>query len=227
MRDYIQKIAGDLACELATTPQYVEYDEPPVDVAEALRYAGFPADKARAIANGSSEDQDVFARAEKAIELARGKFVYKAGYMTAPLTRDADGLPVLPFEQRSKALAGNLLGCEKVVFFAVTIGAAMDRLIRRYERTEVDVALFLQGYGAERAEALADALNSDIKEAAKLVGYKTRPRFSPGYGDLPLAVQKDFLTLLDASRRMGITLADSCLMAPSKSVTAIVGLERA
>ena len=226
MRDYIERIAGDLANERATTPQYVEYDEPPVDVAELLRYTGFPADKARAIASGSGEDQDVLARVERAIELARGKFVFKAGYMTAPLSRDADGLPDLPFEQRSVALARNLRECVKVVFFAVTIGSAMDRLIRRYERSEVDLALFLQGYGAERAEALADALNSDIKKAAERAGYRARPRFSPGYGDLPLAVQKDFLTLLDASRRMGITLADSCLMAPSKSVTAIVGLER-
>ena len=67
MRDYIERIAGDLANERATTPQYVEYDEPPVDVAELLRYTGFPADKARAIASGSGEDQDVLARAERAI----------------------------------------------------------------------------------------------------------------------------------------------------------------
>ena len=49
-------------------------------------------------------------------------------------------------------------------------------------------------------------------------------RFSPGYGDLPIEVQKDFLPLLDAERRLGITLSESCLMAPSKSVTAIIGV---
>ncbi|MCR5275107.1 MAG: Vitamin B12 dependent methionine synthase activation subunit, partial [Clostridiales bacterium] len=49
--------------------------------------------------------------------------------------------------------------------------------------------------------------------------------FSPGYGDLPIEVQKEFLPLLDAERRLGITLSDSYLMSPSKSVTAIIGIE--
>ncbi|MBR3258643.1 MAG: vitamin B12 dependent methionine synthase, partial [Eggerthellaceae bacterium] len=49
----------------------------------------------------------------------------------------------------------------------------------------------------------------------------------PGYGDLPLEVQPDLLGLLDASRRLGITLSDSLLMSPTKSVTAIVGLRPA
>ena len=65
-----------------------------------------------------------------------------------------------------------------------------------------------------------------MKEAARLSGYKSHPRYSPGFGDLPITVQKEFLNLLDAGRRMGITLGESFLMAPSKSVTAIIGLER-
>jgi cobalamin-dependent methionine synthase I len=66
-----------------------------------------------------------------------------------------------------------------------------------------------------------------VKTAAGLAGFKAHPRFSPGFGDLPLTVQAEILGLLDAGRRMGITLSDSFLMAPSKSVTAIIGLEPA
>ena len=52
-----------------------------------------------------------------------------------------------------------------------------------------------------------------------------RPRFSPGYGDLPLDFQKEFLKITDASRKLGISLNDSLLMSPSKSVTAIIGIK--
>jgi cobalamin-dependent methionine synthase I len=52
-----------------------------------------------------------------------------------------------------------------------------------------------------------------------------RPRFSPGYGDLSLSVQSDLLNVLDARRNIGLTLSDSLMMIPQKSVTAIVGLK--
>ena len=50
-----------------------------------------------------------------------------------------------------------------------------------------------------------------------------KPRFSPGYGDLSLEVQKEIFSLLDCPRKIGVSLGDSLLMTPSKSVTAIIG----
>ena len=50
-------------------------------------------------------------------------------------------------------------------------------------------------------------------------------RFSPGYGDLALAHQKEVLKLLNAEKNVGITLTDTCLMVPTKSVSAIVGIK--
>ena len=49
-------------------------------------------------------------------------------------------------------------------------------------------------------------------------------RYSPGYGDLPLTLQPQLLSLLDAARQIGLTLTDTCLMTPRKSVTALFGL---
>ncbi|MBQ5601557.1 MAG: Vitamin B12 dependent methionine synthase activation subunit, partial [Clostridia bacterium] len=70
-------------------------------------------------------------------------------------------------------------------------------------------------------EALCDAFCADIKKE-----YNTglEPRFSPGYGDLPLSAQKNIFAVLDPERRIGLTLNSSLLMSPSKSVTAFVGL---
>ena len=47
--------------------------------------------------------------------------------------------------------------------------------------------------------------------------------FSPGYGDVPLDLQKDFSALLQMPQTCGISLTDTLLMVPSKSVTAFIG----
>ena len=49
-------------------------------------------------------------------------------------------------------------------------------------------------------------------------------RFSPGYGDLPLDLQPALCAALDAQRRLGLTVTDSLLLNPVKSVTAVIGL---
>ncbi len=201
--------------------RYLEWEELPVNYAEMLRYAGIPLAAAK---KGTPED--IAKQADWAVELIKGQIVNKIGYLAGNLTFDEDGFPVLPFPQKSENLKKNLKGCERFVMFAATVGAGMDRLIRRYEVADAAKGVLLQGLGAERVESLADAFNKVVNEEAKKNGYKTHPRFSPGFGDLSVAVQKDFLAVLDAGRRMGITLSESCLMAPSKTVTAIIGIER-
>jgi cobalamin-dependent methionine synthase I len=54
---------------------------------------------------------------------------------------------------------------------------------------------------------------------------KHRARFSPGYADLPLSFTEEILRLTNAKRLMGITLSDTFLATPSKTVTAIIGLK--
>ena len=52
----------------------------------------------------------------------------------------------------------------------------------------------------------------------------TKPRFSPGYGDFDISYQKNIFSCLNSEKYIGLTLTDSMLMVPSKSVTAVVGL---
>ena len=49
-------------------------------------------------------------------------------------------------------------------------------------------------------------------------------RFSPGYGDLPLAANPALLDFLDAPRKVGLCATDSHLLTPRKSVTALLGV---
>jgi len=74
-------------------------------------------------------------------------------------------------------------------------------------------------------EALCDCVTEEIR-GADAVSPKCvlRPRFSPGYGDTDLSVQKPLLRRLQADKTLGITLNSAYLMTPVKSVTAIAGL---
>lgn len=162
---------------------------------------------------------------DEMLRLADKELTYRISYCCLPLTFDEKGMPIFPFEHNSQDLTTNLNGCKGVLIFAATIGAGIDRLIRRYERVAPAKALMLQGLGAERVESLCDLFNDEVTKTAAEYGLKTHPRYSPGYGDMPLNVQPIVLDMVDAGKRLGITISDSCLMSPSKSVTAIIGIE--
>ena len=213
-------IGEAIASDKQTIPQYLDYETPSLNVTEWLRYSCIPIYEQE----NAAKDPELASSMEKALSLTSGALSFRVGFVVVPLSWDEDGFPVFPFEQRSEKLKKNLEGCDRAVLFAATIGSGIDRLIRRYEKADPKMGLLLQGLGAERVESLCDAFNDDVKEICKEVGQKTRMRYSPGYGDLPIEVQKVFLPLLDAERRLGITLSESCLMAPSKSVTAIIGI---
>ena len=124
---------------------------------------------------------------------------------------------------QSRDLGRNLAGCSQVALLAATIGPQVDALIRRHSSLDPVYASILQATGAMFIEELVDLVNSEIKKIAAAQGLKTKPRYSPGYGDVPLQVQKDFFRLLPCTR-IGLTLMDTLIMAPEKSVTAFVGI---
>ena len=122
----------------------------------------------------------------------------------------------------SKDLARNLRICDGVYIFASTLGPQCDQLIRRTQHTDQVKASVLQAAGAMYIEKFVDLLNEKIREEVKASGRELRPRFSPGFGDVSLEVQKDFFRLLPCSR-IGLTLMDTLIMSPEKSVTAFIG----
>ena len=130
------------------------------------------------------------------------------------------------FRAKSRSLAKNLAGCGKVILFAATLGEGADYLIRRYSRVEVSRSVAVQAASAAMIEAFCREKNEELKERFRKEGWYLRPRFSPGYGDFSLEYQKMFCEVLQTEKTVGITLTDSCLMMPSKSVTAVIGAAR-
>ena len=132
----------------------------------------------------------------------------------AALEREA---PIVP---RSVWKRTRLRGVE-VVFLCGTIGAEFDAWQRRLSALSAADALLSQQIGLEAVEKVMDELEKKAKAEVEAEGRKMLPRKSPGYGDLPLSLSRTILAELDAPRKIGVSITDSDLLAPSKSVTAI------
>ncbi len=189
----------------------------PVNYSEVYRYAGY--------GGLTKHDEQIEKIMLEAIQECSRVLTYKVCYIKMQLEWK-NNFPVLPLSAESKNLARCLEGSSEVIIFAATIGIGIDRLISRYQHISSTKALLMQAFGAERVEALCDRFCHEIGEQALCDGLYCTPRFSPGYGDLPLETQRDVFRLLDCSRQIGISLGDSLLMTPSKSVTAIFGLRK-
>ena len=120
----------------------------------------------------------------------------------------------------------HLEGCAQAAILAVTLGSAVDELIRRSEITNMVLAMVLDTGASVLVEQAADLAEQEMKTeiAGKLPASFTTSRFSPGYGDYPIRHQREILRLVDAGRRAGITLTAGDMMVPHKSVTAVVGI---
>lgn len=126
-------------------------------------------------------------------------------------------------EISSEKLAKNLSDCNRVIMLGATIGSEVDKLIRTTSFTDSAKACVLQATGAMFIEEFVNSFNNKIDLEAESSGKKTKQRFSPGYGDLSLETQKLFFKFLNCSK-IGLTLMDTLIMAPEKSVTAFIGI---
>jgi hypothetical protein len=190
-----------------------KYKNLPINKSEILRYL-----------NSNTEDSKISKLIEDCIKELEGKLRFDVCYSEFQVAFNDNFLDLGFAVSTSQDLKKNLKGCKKIVLFAATIGVEIDRLIARYGKVSPLKALVLQAIGTERIETLCDAFCNDIAKEYK--GFYLKPRFSAGYGDLPLAMQNDVFKALDCAKNIGLTLNSSLLMSPSKSVTAIVGISQ-
>ncbi len=103
---------------------------------------------------------------------------------------------------------------------AATLGQGADMVIRRFSKMDMPMAVISDALATAMIEEYCDSICADMKEK----GFNLRPRFSPGYGDFDISHQKDFMDILQCPKKIGLTVTDGLMLAPSKSVTAIIGI---
>jgi len=158
--------------------------------------------------------------AQKDVPMAVPKAVYKE--YAIEVTTDCVYLPGgIAF--KGKSLAAHLQGCNKCAVLAATLGAEVDRHLRRLQYTSLTAALEYDAKANNLIEEICDSLQEEIAVKAGQEGLHITSRFSPGYGDFPLSSQSDLLKITNAAALAGITVSDDNLLLPQKSVTAVIG----
>ena len=185
------------------------FSAPDISRNEILRYAGCKTEND--LPNGLLDE---------CISLAADKLTFKVCYSVLDIKTQGEVCDFGVFSFKSRNLSNNLKDCNKAVVFAATVGVGIDRLIAKYGTLSPSKSVLLDAIGTERIEALCDLFCEDIKKDF----ISLKPRFSPGYGDFDLSHQKDIFSLLNCQKNIGLTVTESLLMSPSKSVTAIVGV---
>lgn len=181
---------------------------PKINRREILRYAGIMSD---------FEPDGL----DECIKQAENVLTYRVCYNFFDI-EEQNGMLDLGFAQTmSNDLKKALNGCTGLVLFAASVGVGIESLIIKNRKLSPSKALLFDAIGSERVESLCDVFCGKICQDNP--DKKFRPRFSPGYGDFPLTVQNKIFAALNPEKNIGVTLNNSLLMSPSKSVTAIMG----
>ncbi len=153
-------------------------------------------------------------------ERMRPAYVYRE--LRAEHTAEGVSFPDIGLLLPGEDIRRHLSGCGRAVLFAATLSAEADKLIRQAQVEGMAEAMAVDALCSAAIEQVCDRAEKEIFSAVE-APYRTW-RYSPGYGDLPIDVQKDVLKALNAQRRIGLTVTESCLLIPSKSVTAVIGI---
>lgn len=140
--------------------------------------------------------------------------------------------PVYTFTEIPKdspALGGNdikevVAESEKVLLIAATLGIYVEKLLRKTQITNMAKAVVVDAMASVAIEQFMDKIEDELKERYK--GLYFTNRFSPGYGDYPLEKQREVVKILNTEKKLGLSLSDSLLLNPTKSVTAVIGLNK-
>lgn len=192
---------------------------------EVFRYLGFPQKELLDFEAIKKKEATLYDLVSKAIVESKQYVVPKKIVQTFSLVQTENDLQIGPISIVSKDLSFNLQGCFQVSVLAATIGSRIDSLIQKYSKLDVVYASVLQATGAMFIESFVDSINDEIRLEAEKEGARVQPRFSPGYGDVSLEVQKQIFATL-RPEKIGLTLMNSLIMAPEKSVTAFIGWKK-
>lgn len=183
---------------------------------EAVRYLGY---------GKTAVDEKTLLMIHESFEelgrISEPKCVYRIFELSFP---NKEELQICNLHIKSENLYNNLKGCEKVIVFGATLGTAVDRLIRTYELTNIVRAVVMQACAAVMLEEYCDKVQDEIAVNLSAKQLYLRPRFSPGYGDFSILHQQEILNMLEAPKRIGLTMTDGYMLTPIKSVTAIIGV---
>ena len=108
--------------------------------------------------------------------------------------------------------------CDRIVIIACTLGLQLDQQLRYYSKINLTKMTVMDALASSYIE-----IKCDEYEAKQNFG--KRPfRFCPGYGNVPLELNKNLANALNCSKHICLTVQESNLLLPQKSMIGLIGL---
>ena len=184
------------------------------DTKEILRYMGHRGEAPTEI----MQLVDKFSKDTLSKASPKGAFVIRKIYVQKDSVKIGDKVFF------STSPCKNLCDCTEAVLSVLTMGADSERAILSKKSVSPLEALTVSSLFTEALEKYADAFTDELKSTFEAEGNFLRPRFSPGYGDFLIENQTYFIAETDAGRRCGVSVTDSFILTPSKTITGIIGI---
>ncbi|MFW5749700.1 MAG: Vitamin B12 dependent methionine synthase activation subunit [Halanaerobium sp.] len=126
---------------------------------------------------------------------------------------------------KGRSIKKHLQNSKEIYLMAATLGAQVDKRISYYEKISVTKSMIFDACATTAIEEGCDQVEAEIKKEVLAAGNEDITfRYSPGYGDLGIDIQKEFLRILKAPKKIGLTASKYNMLIPTKSVTAIIGV---
>jgi hypothetical protein len=123
-----------------------------------------------------------------------------------------------------RIIAGQLKNAEYIVLFIVTIGNEIEKLSDKlFHQGEMLEGYIVNLIGSEAAEGISDYVHRSVIAKELDPGISLTNRFSPGYCNWDVAEQFKLFGAFPKSFN-SVSLTDSALMTPVKSVSGIIGI---
>ena len=117
-----------------------------------------------------------------------------------------------------------LKDCNECILMAATLGIDIEKDIKKYSCTELTKGIIIDSCATTAIEEVCDKVQNEIENNILKNGQYLTFRYSPGYGDLSIEKNTEILNILNGQKEIGLTITNSGIMIPRKSVIAIIGI---
>lgn len=124
-----------------------------------------------------------------------------------------------------RIISRQLRNSELFAFFVATSGMEFEHYQQEIMAQGDMVKVFIaDALGSVIAEKTADVMEQELQKRIDEYGWLHTNRFSPGYCGWHVSEQQKLFPMFRKEKPCGITLTDSSLMLPIKSVSGVIGL---
>lgn len=184
-------------------------------ITDALRYMRVPS---------SVHDEELIRTVTRAFERLETFAQPRCVWGRFPIARFDGGIEVAGAYIHSEDIERLTSRSGECILLAATLGLEVDRQITISQQQNMLDGLALDSCASVMIDAFIDQfIKSEIYPELHEGEFVTA-RFSPGYGDLGMNVIEDIIAVLNATKRIGLSVTRSLMMTPIKSVTAVTGL---